>query len=191
MAIALMFLLAVPLTSASAADEYALDAAHTSIEFSVRHMVISNVKGSFSDVSGVILYDEKDITKSSVDVTIKVASINTNNEKRDEHLRSPDFFDAEKYPDITFKSSKIEKTKEGLVMTGTLTIRGISKEVTMPFELTDKITDPWGSVRFGAETKLKINRQDFKVSWNKVLDAGGVLVGDEVKIEISLEAIKQ
>jgi len=177
--------------SALAADEYSIDAAHSSVGFAVKHMVISTVKGSFADVSGVIMYDESDVTKSSVDVVIKAASVNTNNQKRDDHLKSPDFFDTASHPDITFKSSKIEKTKDGLVMTGTLTIRGVAKEVSMPLELTDTMTDPWGSVRFGAETSLEINRQDYGVSWNNVLDNGGLVVSDNVKIQISVELIKK
>jgi polyisoprenoid-binding protein YceI len=187
----LALFLTAPAGLAIAADEYHLDASHTSIEFSVKHMVISNVKGSFPDVSGVIVYDENDVTKSSVDVVIKVASVNTNNEKRDDHLRSADFFDAANYPDITFKSKKIEKADEGFVMTGILTIRGVSKEVSMNVDMTDTLTDPWGNVRFGAETRLKINRQDYDVKWSKSLDNGGLVVGNDVKIEISLEAVKK
>ncbi len=190
-AVAVASLLAVPMSAALAADKYVIDASHTSTEFSVRHLVISNVKGNFSDISGVIMYDENDATKSSVDVTIKVASINTNNEKRDDHLRSLEFFDAEKYPEITFKSKKIEKTDDGLKLVGTLTIRGVSKEVAFPFELTGKITDPWKNVRIGAEANLKINRQDFGVSWNNVMEGGGLVVGNDVKITINLEAVKQ
>jgi polyisoprenoid-binding protein YceI len=152
-------------------------------------MVISNVKGGFADVAGVIMYDESDVAKSSVEVTIKTASVNTNNEKRDEHLRSPDFFDADKYPDITFKSKAINKTDDGLALVGILTIKGISKEVTFPFEITGKLTDPWGSVRIGAEAKLKINRQDFGLTWNKALETGGLVVGNDVKIELNVEAV--
>ena len=189
--IALAAFMMVSANAALAADEYSVDAAHSTVEFAVKHMVISTTKGSFSDVSGVIMYDDKDVTKSSVDVIIKTASVNTNNEKRDEHLKSPDFFDTAKYPDITFKSSKIEKTKEGLVMSGTLTIRGVSKQVSLPLELTDTMTDPWGSVRFGAETRLEINRQDYGVSWSNVMDNGGLVVSDKVKIEISVELIKK
>jgi polyisoprenoid-binding protein YceI len=186
-----VFLLAASANVVSAADKYELDTSHTSVEFAVKHMVISTVKGAFSDVTGTILYDEKDITKSSVDVLIKVASVNTNNEKRDEHLKSADFLDAGKYPDITFKSKQVQKTDEGLVLTGILTIRDVSKEVSMPFEITGKLTDPWGNVRIGAETELEINRQDYGVSWSKNLDGGGLVVGDKVKIEISLEGVKK
>jgi len=189
--LAMACLLTLPVSAAFSGEKYSIDAAHTTTEFAVRHMVISTVKGSFPDVSGEIVYDEEDITRSTVDVRIKVASVNTNNDKRDEHLRSPEFFDAEKYPEITFKSKKIEKNKEGHMLTGILTIRDVSKEVTFPFELTGKVTDPWGSVRIGAEASLKINRQEFGVAWNKVLEGGGLVVGNDVKINISLEAVKK
>jgi polyisoprenoid-binding protein YceI len=185
----LLSLMLIPASEAFSADKYVLDAAHTSAGFAVRHMVISNVKGGFADVAGVIMYDESDVAKSSVEVTIKTASVNTNNEKRDEHLRSPDFFDADKYPDITFKSKAINKTDDGLALVGILTIKGISKEVTFPFEITGKLTDPWGSVRIGAEAKLKINRQDFGLTWNKALETGGLVVGNDVKIELNVEAV--
>lgn len=187
----LALLTLIPSGALFAADEYTIDTAHSTVEFAVRHMVISTVKGTFADFSGVVTYDPKDVTKSTVDVTIKTASINTNNEKRDNHLRSADFFDADKYPEITFKSSKIENTKDGLVMKGTLTIRGVSKEVSMPLQLTDTMTDPWGSIRFGAETGLEINRQDYGVSWNNVMDNGGLVVSDNVKISISVELVQK
>ena len=187
----LSVLMTIPAGAALAADEYNIDPAHSSVEFAVKHMVISTVKGNFADFSGVLMYDQNDPTKTSVDVVIKAASIDTNNDKRDNHLRSADFFETEKYPDITFKSTKIEKTKDGLTMTGTLTIRGVSKEVSMPVQLTDTMTDPWGSVRFGAETGLDINRQDYGVSWNNVMDNGGLVVSDNVKIMINVELVKK
>ena len=179
----------IPMSGALAADKYVLDASHTSAGFAVKHMVISTVKGGFADVAGFILYDEKDITNSSVEVTIKTASINTNNEKRDNHLRSSDFFDAEKYPDITFKSKAINKTDDGFELMGILTIKDISKEVAFPFEITGKLTDPWGSVRIGAEATLKIGRQDYGLTWSKALETGGLVVGNDIKIELSVEAV--
>jgi polyisoprenoid-binding protein YceI len=181
----------LPISAAFSADKYVMDPAHTSAEFSVRHMVISNVKGGFADIAGVIMYDEKDITKSSVEVTIKAASITTNNEKRDTHLRSPDFLDVEKYPDITFKSKAVNKTADGLELAGTLTIRGISKEVAFPFEITGKLTDLMGSVRIGAHATLVIDRGDFGLTWNKTLETGGLLVGNEVNIDLNVEAVLQ
>jgi polyisoprenoid-binding protein YceI len=176
--------------SATAADKYLFDKAHSSIEFSVKHMVVSNVKGTFDTFDGAIMYDPADIEKSSVDITIAVAGINTREAKRDEHLRSPDFFDAAKYPNITFKSSKIKKTDNGLVAVGTLTIRGVSKEVELPFTLNGPVVNPLGKTVIGVELAYQLNRRDFGVSWNKTVDAGGVVVGDDVKIEINLEATK-
>lgn len=177
--------------SAFSADKYAIDVDHTSIGFSIKHLMISTVKGKFNDFSGTILYDEKDITKSSVSISIKVESIDTDNKKRDDHLRSADFFDAAKFPEITFKSSKIQKKGKGWVAVGTLTIRGVSKEVTIPFEITGKAKDPWGMTRLGVDAHLKIDRRDFGVAWNKALEGGGLVVGNDVKIELNVEAIKK
>jgi polyisoprenoid-binding protein YceI len=175
---------------AAPADEYTSDAAHSSIEFSVKHMVITNVKGTFDIFEAVIMFDPENLDQSSVEVSIDVASVNTRDEKRDEHLRSPDFFDAAKFPAITFKSSKISKKGDGYVAAGTLTIRGVSKEVELPFQLNGPITNPWGQVVMGIELDFKINRKDFGVNWSKTMDNGGLVVGDDVKIEINLEAKK-
>ena len=173
-----------------ATDKYQIDPVHSTIGFSVKHMVISNVKGNFTDFSGVIYLDDKDIKNSRVEVTIKASSINTRNERRDAHLKSPDFFDAEKYPDITFKSKKIEKNDNGYVIVGDLTIKGVTKEVSFPFTYFGPINDPWGNQRNGVQASLTINRQDFGVSWNNTLDNGGLVVGNEVNIEINLEVVK-
>ncbi len=172
-----------------AVDTYTFDKAHSSIAFAAKHMVITKVRGEFNEYTGSIQYDEADITKSSVTVTIKTASIDTKNQKRDDHLRSADFFDAEKFPEITFKSKKIEKTENGLVMTGDLTMHGVTKEIRIPFEITGVVKDPWGNTRMGASAALTINRQDYGVSWNQSLDAGGVVVSDDIEIEIEIEAI--
>ena len=177
--------------SARAADEYAVDPAHTFSEFSIRHLVISNVKGGFPDISGTIFYDATDITQSSVEVTLKVASVNTNIKDRDDHLRSPEFFDAEKYPVITFKSSRVEQTKTGLTITGILTIRDKSHEVTFPFELSGPVVDPWGNTRIGVQGRLTINRQDYGLTYNQVLEGIGLAAGNDVNIELNLEAIKK
>jgi polyisoprenoid-binding protein YceI len=174
---------------AVAADKYAIDGSHSSIGFGIRHMVISTVKGQFNKYEGIIHVD-KDITKSSVEVTIETASANTQNEDRDEHLKSPDFFNVAEYPEITFKSDRIEKTKDGLVAVGKLTMHGVTKEIKLPFEMTEVITDPWGNERFGIEATLKLNRKDYGLTWSKKMDNGGLVVGDEVKIEILLEAVK-
>ncbi len=188
--VALLFVVSL-IGGAMAADTYKLDLAHTHIGFAVKHMVISTVRGDFKEFEGTIAYDESDITKSSVEVTIKTASINTGNERRDNHLKSAEFFDVEKYPAITFKSKAIKKTDDGFVAVGDLTIHGVTKEVEVPFQFSGKITDPWGNTRIGAEGALTINRQDFGISWNNKLDNGGLVVGNDVKIEFSLEAIKQ
>ena len=174
-----------------AADAYVFDPAHSSIEFSVKHLVITNVKGSFDRFDGSISADPEKIEESSVNVTIDVASINTKNEKRDEHLRSSDFLDAENHPQITFRSSEIRKTNDGYVAAGTLTIRGVAKEVELPFALHGPITSPWGETVAGIEIAYEIDRQEFGVSWNQTLDTGGVVVGNEVRIEINLEVKKE
>lgn len=172
------------------ADKYMIDKSHSSVGFSVRHMVISSVKGSFTDFDGTIMFDEKDITKSSVNVTIKAESIDTNDENRDDHLRNEDFFDVAKYPEITFVSTKIEKSGDEFIMHGNFTMHGVTKEISMPFEINGPITDPWGNIRFGAESRLKLDRKDYGIVWNKTLDAGGLTVGNEVKIELHIEAVK-
>ncbi len=175
--------------AAFGAEKYQIDLAHSSVGFTVKHLMISNVKGEFRDFSGTIMFGDKDISKSSVAVTIKVASINTHDDKRDGHLRSPDFFDAEKYSDITFTSKRAEKQGEGWALVGDLTIKNVTKEVAFPFTLVGPITDLWGNKRIAAQGSLTINRQDYGVSWNKNLDSGGVLVGNDIKIDIEVEAI--
>lgn len=188
--ILLVFFLILSMTGlVLGADKYKIDESHSSVGFSVKHLVITNVKGQFNDFSGTIQFDENDIANSSVEVIIKTASIDTDDEKRDNHLRSADFFDVENHPVITFKSKKIQHMDDGYVAVGDLTIRGVTKEVSLPFALTGPIDDPWGNKRFGAEASLTINRQDFGISWNKALDNGGVLVGDDVKINLEIEAI--
>lgn len=184
----IIFTLAVS-ALAFGADKYQIDVPHSSMGFSVKYLVVTNVKGEFTNFAGAILYDDKDITKSSVDVTIKAASINTHDEKRDNHLRSADFFDVENHPEITFKSKKILKDGDNHTLVGDLTIRGVTKEVSFPFIVNGPIKDPWGNNRLAAQASLVINRQDFGVSWNKALDAGGWLVGDDVTINLEVQAI--
>ena len=176
---------------AAGADTYAIDPAHSMVGFSVRHMLISHVSGDFQEFSGTIVYDEKEPSKSSVNVHITAASIDTRNHDRDEHLRSSSFFDAAKFPQITFASTRIEKTENGYIAHGPLTIRGVAKKVALPFKITGTVKDPWGKTRLGAQAGLTINRQDFGVSWNRILDGGGVELGDEVKIDLAVEAVKQ
>ena len=172
--------------AAFAADEYKIDGAHSHASFKVKHMLISTVEGRFGEVGGTIQFDEKDPTKSKVEATIKTASITTDNENRDKHLKSADFFEVEKYPTITFKSKRVEKRGTIWVAIGDLTIKDVTKEVEMPFELNTLKTSR-GTV-IGATAELKINRTDYHVTWNRALEGGGVMVSDEVKIEISIEA---
>lgn len=175
------------------AATYTLDPAHTSIGFKVKHLMITNVKGVFEKFQGTLILDEKDITKSKISATIDIASINTNIAKRDDHLRSADFFDAAKYPTMTFESTKIEKAgADKLKVTGNLTIRGVTKPVVLNVEgLNQEIKTPQGGFKRGASATGVVNRQDFGVSWNKKLDAGGVVVADEVHIIIDAELDKK
>lgn len=176
--------------AAFAAERYEIDTAHTFVTFSIPHLGINSARGSFRDVTGTIVYDEKDITKSSVEVRIKTASIDTNNEGRDRHLRSADFFDVEKFPEMTFKSRRVERKGKGFVAVGDLTIKGVTKEVSMPFTLSGPVKDPFGGVsRLGVEAGLTIDRRDFQITWSRVLDTGGLFVGNEVRIEIGVEAV--
>jgi polyisoprenoid-binding protein YceI len=173
--------------SALAADEYKIDPAHSSVRFTVKHMMVSTVPGRFGDFSGAIVYDDKDLSKSSVKVSIKSASISTDNAQRDTHLRSPDFLDVAKFPEITFLSKTVAKKGDGYVAHGTLTIRGVSKDVDLPFTLSGPVA--MGNAKMmGADAALTINRMDYGVSWSQTLDGGGVVVSNDVKIELNVEA---
>lgn len=175
-----------------AADVYAIDPAHSTIGFWVRHLVINNVTGRFKDFNGTINYDAADITKSSVQFTAKVTSIDTAVQQRDDHLRSADFFEVAKYPEMTFKSTKIEKKgKDSFLAHGLFTLKGVSKEIAIPFKVFGPIQDPYKKTRLGVEAALTINRQDYGVSWSKTLDGGGLVVGNDVNIHLNLEAVKQ
>jgi polyisoprenoid-binding protein YceI len=187
----LVLLVAAPVGAAAAS--WQIDPAHASIEFKVRHLMVAWVKGAFTTVGGSVEIDEADLAKSQARVTIDAASINTNNAKRDEHLRSADFLAVADYPTITFVSSKVIAA-DGLPrqLVGELTIRGTTREVTIEIEeLTPPITDPWGNTRRGATATTEINRRDFGLTWNKALETGGVVVGDEVKIALDIELIRQ
>jgi len=177
--------------SAFAADSYTFDLAHSSIGFSVRHLGLSKVRGNFTDFSGTINYDPQDITKSSVTVTIKTASINTDNENRDNHLRSGDFFMADSFPEITFVSDKIVKQADGFVAQGTLTMKGVAKKIDLPFTVAGPITGMGGEQRMAVESGMTLNRQDYGVSWSKTLDAGGLVVGNDVEVSLEIEAVKK
>jgi len=171
-------------------SNWKLDSSHSQTNFSVKHLVISTVRGEFGKTEGTVVLDEGDITKSKVEATIDVASVNTREAKRDEHLKSPDFFDAAKFPKMTFVSTKIEKAGDGLKVTGNLTLKGVTKPVTLDVTgPTKEIKDPWGNTRRGLSATGKINRQDFGVAWSKLIEAGPV-VGDEVTINIEAELLK-
>ncbi|NVJ07216.1 YceI family protein [Myxococcus sp. AM001] len=168
-----------------------IDTTHSGIHFSVRHMVIAKVRGSFRKYSGAVSLDEQDVTKSSVAVTIETASIDSGVEQRDNHLRSPDFFDVEKFPTITFKSTKVEKASgDGLKVTGNLTLRDITREVVLEAEQLGVGKDPWGNVKAAFEAKTSVDRRDFGLTWNQALETGGVLVGEKIEITIEVQAVK-
>jgi polyisoprenoid-binding protein YceI len=170
-------------------DTYIVDRSHTTVGFTVRHLLISKVRGKFNDFSGTIVYDENDVTKSSMQGTIQAASIDTDHEKRDKHLRSPDFFDVANHPEITFTSKRVVKENDRLVLVGDLTMRGATKEVRIPFAITGKIKDPQGNTMIGFEAILRIDRQDFGIAYSRTMDNGGLVVGNEVNIELIGEAI--
>jgi polyisoprenoid-binding protein YceI len=173
--------------------QWQIDPAHSAAHFSVRHLMISNVRGEFTKLSGSALINPADPAKSSVEITIQAASLNTREPQRDEHLRSADFFDVANHPTLTFRSKRIEALgAENFKLTGDLTIRGVTKEVTFDVEgPTASVKDPWGSIRAGVTASAKINRKDFGVAWNALTETGGVVVGDEVKITVEAELIQQ
>jgi polyisoprenoid-binding protein YceI len=190
--LALFLAAAAPAVGLAETSSWNLDPAHSQTSFTVRHLVISNVRGEFQKFSGAVQLDDKDLSKSSVDVTLQAASIDTSNADRDKHLRSPDFLDAEKFPTIAFKSTKVEKAGDGkLKVTGDLTMKGVTKPVVLAVDgPTAEIKDPWGNARRGLSASTTINRKDWGLTWSKTVEAGPV-VGDEVKIQIEAELIKQ
>ena len=169
-----------------------IDPEHTNVGFKVKHLMVSNVKGVFEKFTGTVDLNEKDITRSKVDVSIETKSINTSVVKRDEHLRSADFFDVAKYPAMTFTSKKVAKAGKGkLKVTGDLNLHGVTKEVVLDVEgPSAESKDPWGNIRKGASASTKINRKDFGLNWNKALETGGFVVGDDVLISLEIEMIK-
>jgi polyisoprenoid-binding protein YceI len=186
-----LFVLAVPVFTDAATWE--MDPVHSSFQFKVRHLTVSNVNGSFSKFRGVVMIEDKDITHLRVEVTFDAASVNTANAQRDEHLRGPDFFDVAKYPTITFVSRKVTKPDaDRLRVTGDLTIHGVTREITVDVEgPTGEVKDPWGNFRRGATATAKVNRRDFGLTWNKVLDGGGLVVGDEANIYVEVELVRK
>lgn len=169
-----------------------IDPAHSQVQFSVRHMMISNVRGRFEDFTGAVEFDEEDPARSSVEVQIEAASINTKEPQRDTHLRSPDFLDAENFPQLRYKSRRVEMmdASHGRII-GDLTIRGLAREVVLDVEYAGKAKSPWGTVSAGFSATAKLSRKDWGLTWNSPLETGGFLVGDQVNISIELELIKQ
>jgi polyisoprenoid-binding protein YceI len=168
-----------------------IDASHSTAEFSVRHMMITNVKGRFGTLEGTVEYDPAHPELSKFEATIDAASIDTRDEKRDAHLRSADFFDVENNPKLTFKSREIKKTADGFTAVGDLTMRGVTKPITLEIEgPTEPNKDPWGNTRIGASAHAKINRKDWGLNWNAALEAGGVLVGETVKISLEVSLVQ-
>ncbi|HEX6826325.1 MAG TPA: YceI family protein [Nitrospiraceae bacterium] len=167
-----------------------LDPEHSTIEFRVAHMVVSKTSGRFTDYAGFIDMDAEAGTVTSVETTIKAGSVNTNHEKRDTHIRNADFLDVEHYPTMTFKMKSYKKTAEGFTMVGDFTLRGVTKEVTLTGHYNGATKDPWGNTRAGFSAEGKLNRKDFGMVWNKSLDSGGLVVGDEVQIRLDIECIK-
>jgi polyisoprenoid-binding protein YceI len=170
---------------------YQIDPTHSSIQFSIRHMMISSVRGAFSGVKGTIEYDPDNLNNSKAEAEIDLNTINTFDEKRDSHLRSADFFDVETYPTMRFVSRKIEKSGDGFRVTGDLSLHGVTKQVVLTVdEVGPETKDPWGNTRVGASIRGKLSRKDFGLTWTAPLETGGVLVGDEVKLDLEVEAVK-
>lgn len=170
---------------------YEIDSSHSSAQFSVRHLMISNVKGEFTKMTGTIVWDPDNLAASQVRVTIDANSLNTREPDRDNHLKSPDFFDTAKYPTITFESTDIRRRNDELQVVGDLTMHGVTHGVVLDVEnVTPEVRDPWGNTRVGSTATTRINRKDWGLTWNTVLETGGVMVGDEVKITLDLESVK-
>ncbi len=181
----------IALPGAAFASTWNIDASHSEVQFKVRHLMISNVKGEFQKFSGVLNFDEKNPSKSTVEVTIDANSVDTGDKKRDDHLRNPDFLDTKKFPTLTFKSTKVTKKKGGFKVQGNLTIHGVTKSVVLDVEgPTKSVKDPWGNTKRGVSATTKISRKDFGLTYNAALETGGVVIGDEVKISIDAELAK-
>ena len=189
--VGLAALLSLPASAAN--TTWQIDPMHTAAQFSVKHLAISTVRGGFSNVKGTVILDDADVSKSSVDVTIDVSTVDTRTPDRDKDLKSDKFFDVAKYPTMTFKSTKVEQAGAGkLKVTGDLTIRGTTKSVVLDVDgPTAPVKDPWGNQRSAVNATTKINRQDFGVKWNATMDNGGVVVGDEVSITIDAEMVQK
>jgi polyisoprenoid-binding protein YceI len=175
-----------------ATSTWNIDPVHSVAEFKVKHMMISNVKGQFTRVKGVLALDETDLTNSRVEASIEAASINTREEQRDAHLKSADFFDVEKFPTLSFQSTRVSRVADGeLAVAGELTIHGVTRNVVFTVEgPTAACKDPWGNTRIGLSATTKISRKDFGLTWNAALETGGILVGDEVTITLDVQFVK-
>ena len=184
--------LAVAAPCAARAATWEIDPAHTTIQFSVRHMMVSNVRGQFGKFSGRVEGDAAQPEATRIEATIDAASIDTRNQKRDDHLRSAEFLDVERFPTITFKSTKVEKAGDGWKVRGDLTLHGVTRPVVLDVsDVTLPIKDPMGNLRAGGQARTKLNRQDFGITFNKTLDGGGLVVGDEVAITIDVEVTQR
>jgi polyisoprenoid-binding protein YceI len=166
------------------------DLSHSSINFHVRHLMVSKVHGRFTQWGGTLELDEADLTKSRFEVSIDAASVDTREDKRDAHLRSADFFDVESFPKLTFKSTKIAKDGDTYKVTGDITIRGVTRQIVLDVEGGQQVKDPWGGTRTGFSATTRLNRKEFGLNWNAALEAGGFVVGDKIDINIEIEAIK-
>lgn len=181
---------AIPQT---ATKVWSIDPAHSSAQFSVRHLMISNVKGEFTKVTGRVSFDDEAIERATVEASVDVSTISTRDRDRDAHLKSPDFFDVANFPVMTFRSRRAEKNSDGsLKLTGDLALRGVTREVVFHVEgPSAAVKDPWGNVRRGASATARINRKDFGLTWNAALETGGFVVGDEVSITLDIELVEQ
>lgn len=188
---ALILLLAGPAVAGT--TTWQIDPDHTSAQFAIKHLMVSTVRGTMGPVTGTVTIDDGDITKSSVTASVDAKGIDTRNQKRDDDLRSPNFLDVAKYPSLTFTSKKVEKVADGSYkVTGDLTLRGVTREVVLAVEGSPTpMQDPFGNTKLGGSATTRINRKDFGVNWNKSLDGGGLVVGDDVDITIDIELIKK
>jgi len=174
------------------AAEYQIDSAHTAASFAVRHMMVSTVRGQLKGVKGTVVWDPEHLDTARIDVVIDANTINTGEEKRDAHLKSPDFFDTAKYPALSFKSKRVTRNGGGVAVTGDLTMHGVTREVVLTVDGPTPVTkDPFGNLRFGASATGKVDRKDWGLVWNKNLDGGGLLIGDEVSLTIDVEAFRK
>jgi polyisoprenoid-binding protein YceI len=190
-ALAALLALAAALPASAATDTWTIDKEHSTVSFQVRHF-LTKVRGQFDAFQGTVLMDPQHPETGSVEFAIDARSIDTDSPKRDEHLRSPDFFDTATNPQITFKSKRVVPLAPGrFAVAGTLVMRGVAREVTLPVEVLGTTNDPWGNVRAGFSTALTLNRKDYGINWNKALDEGGYVLGDDVEIDIQLETVRQ